>query len=220
MQLTIIDDDMAALRTLSRALTDRGHAVTAFQSAEAFSESLAHASPDAALVAFHLPGMDGAALLERLRADGHRIPVIFLLDRAEKPALIEGAVAFLEKPYAESALAAALARAAEVTHRQRVSEVSREELRSRWRTLTPREQQVCSQLALGRITRQIAAELGAREKTIKVHRARVMAKMGARSVSELVRSIGRLRETPVYLPSGEVQTPIPSAVEDSRRAIR
>lgn len=194
--LAIVDDDMAVLRSLSRMLTACGYAVTAFQSAEAFVESLAHGPPDAVLVDLRLPGTDGLSLLEQLRRDGHTMPVVFLSGHADIPtsvrAIRAGAVDFLEKPCDESTLLASLARAFDIARSNRSVAASSEELRSKWQTLTPREQQVCSQVVQGRLNKQIAADLGTREKTIKVHRARVMAKMGARSLPELVRSIDRL----------------------------
>jgi FixJ family two-component response regulator len=194
--LAIVDDDMAVLRSLSRMLTACGYAVTAFQSAEAFVESLAHGPPDAVLVDLRLPGTDGLSLLEQLRRDGHTMPIVFLSGHADIPtsvrAIRAGAVDFLEKPCDESTLLASLARAFDIARSLRTVAASSEELRSKWQTLTPREQQVCSQVVQGRLNKQIAADLGTREKTIKVHRARVMAKMGARSLPELVRSVDRL----------------------------
>lgn len=194
--LAIVDDDMAVLRSLTRMLTACGYAVTAFQSAEAFVESLGHGPPDAVLVDLRLPGTDGLSLLEQLRRDGHTMPIVFLSGHADIPtsvrAIRAGAVDFLEKPCDESTLLASLARAIDIARSNRTVAASSEELRSKWQTLTPREQQVCSQVVQGRLNKQIAADLGTREKTIKVHRARVMAKMGARSLPELVRSVDRL----------------------------
>jgi FixJ family two-component response regulator len=198
MHVAIVDDDMAVLRSFSRMLTTCGHAATAFQSAEAFIESLAHGSPDAVLVESRASGADGVALLERLRGEGHRIPLVFLAGRGDVPSLVRAArvapVDFLPQPCDESALQASLARASDLARTSRTVVATTEELRAKWLTLTPREQQVCSQVVLGRSNKQLAADLGTREKTIKVHRARAMAKMGARSLPELVRSIDRLRE--------------------------
>ena len=196
MHLAIVDDDMPVLRSLTRMLTACGYSITAFQCAEAFIESLSHGPPDAVLVDLRLPGTDGLALLEQMRDDGHRIPMVFLSGHADVPtsvrAIRAGAVDFLEKPCDESALLASLARAFDIARSNRTVAATSDELRTKWQTLTPREQQVCSQVVQGRLNKQIAADLGTREKTIKVHRARVMAKMGARSLPELVRSIDRL----------------------------
>jgi FixJ family two-component response regulator len=197
LHLAIVDDDIAVLRSLSRMLTACGYSVTAFQSAEAFTEALAHGTPDALLVDLRLPGTDGLTLLDQLRRDGHRIPMVFLSGHADVPtsvrAIRAGAVDFLEKPCDESTLLTSLARAFDIAESNRTVAATSEELRAKWQTLTPREQQVCLQVIQGRLNKQIAADLGTREKTIKVHRARVMAKMGARSLPELVRSIDRLK---------------------------
>jgi len=196
MHLAIVDDDMPVLRSLTRMLSACGYSITAFQSAEAFLDSLAHGPPDALLVDLRLPGTDGLALLEQMRDDGRRIPMVFLSGHADIPtsvrAIRAGAVDFLEKPCDESALLASLARAFDIARSNRTVAATSDELRTKWQTLTPREQQVCSQVVQGRLNKQIAADLGTREKTIKVHRARVMAKMGARSLPELVRSVDRL----------------------------
>jgi len=196
MQLAIVDDDMPVLRSLTRMLSACGYSITAFQSAEAFIESLAHGPPDALLVDLRLPGTDGLSLLEQMREEGHRIPMVFLSGHADVPtsvrAIRAGAVDFLEKPCDESALLASLARAFDIARSNRTVAATSDELRVKWQTLTPREQQVCSQVVQGRLNKQIAADLGTREKTIKVHRARVMTKMGARSLPELVRSVDRL----------------------------
>jgi FixJ family two-component response regulator len=121
---------------------------------------------------------------------------VFLSGHADVPtsvrAIRSGAVDFLEKPCDESTLLTSLARAFDVARANRSSAASIDELRAKWQTLTPRERQVCAQVVQGRLNKQIAADLGTREKTIKVHRARVMAKMNARSLPELVRAIDRL----------------------------
>ncbi|HEY4303946.1 MAG TPA: response regulator [Gemmatimonadaceae bacterium] len=196
MSLAIVDHDMMVLRTLSRLLTAHDLIVTAFQSAEAFRESLAHGPPDAVLVDLRLGPEGGVALLEQLRDDGHRIPMLFLSERPDPTltalAVRAGAIDVFQKPFDEAAMLASITRAIEIGRSTREVAATSDELRTKWETLTPREQQVCSQVVQGRPNRQIAVDLGTREKTIKVHRARVMAKMGARSLPELVRSIDRL----------------------------
>lgn len=198
MHLAVVDEDMNVLRSLSRTLTSCGYAVTAFQSPEAFAESLAHGPPDAVLVDLEGCGAHGISLLEQVIRDGHRIPMVFLSDDAHATASVRtirpADVDFLGKPCDDETLLSALARAVEVAKHNHAIAPTDEELRTKWETLTPREQEVCTQLVRGRPNKQIAAELGTREKTIKVHRARVMAKMGVRSVTELARSIDRLAD--------------------------
>ena len=145
--LAIVDDDMSVLRSLSRMLGACGYAITAFQSAEMFLESLAHGPPDAVLVDLRLPGTDGLALMEHLHKDGHRIPMVFLSGHADIPtsvrAIRSGAVDFLEKPCDESTLLTSLARAFDIARSNRTVAATSEELHAKWQTLTPREQQVC-----------------------------------------------------------------------------
>ena len=133
MQLAIVDDDMPVLRSLTRMLSACGYSITAFQSAEAFIESLAHGPPDALLVDLRLPGTDGLALLEQMRDDGHRIPMVFLSGHADVPtsvrAIRAGAVDFLEKPCDESALLASLARAFDIAQSNRTVAATSDELR-------------------------------------------------------------------------------------------
>jgi FixJ family two-component response regulator len=104
-------------------------------------------------------------------------------------AIRAGAVDFLEKPCDESTLLTSLARACDVASHHRAEAASRDEIRAKWMSLTPREREVCTHVVQGRLNKQIAALLGTTEKTIKVHRARVMVKMHAKSVAELVRIV-------------------------------
>jgi FixJ family two-component response regulator len=138
-----------------------------------------------------MPGCDGFAVLRGLQsADGPLRPVIFLTANgsigASVRALKSGAVNFLSKPVDESELFAAIEEALRLDAARRAQDSSHRMARHRLLSLTPRERQVLEHVLAGRLNKQIAAELGTVEKTIKVHRARVMHKMGARSVAELV----------------------------------
>ncbi len=194
--LAIIDDDHAVLRTLARMLTLCGYEISAYSSADEFLRTLKTAEPDALLLDLRMPGVDGLALLEMLRDRGYRIPAVFLSGHADIPtsvrAIRAGAVDFLEKPIDEPTLLASLARAFDVARRDRDAQSGDSEIRSRWHTLTPREREVCRLVVQGRLNKQIAALLGTTEKTIKVHRARAITKMGAHSLADLVRTIDRL----------------------------
>lgn len=197
MRLAIIDDDRAVLRSLARMLSACGYTVMAFQSAEEFLVSLETEEPDAMLIDLRMPGADGMTLLEMLRERGYRIPAVFLSGHADVPtsvrAIRAGAVDFLEKPCDEPTLLTSLARAFDVAKRNRTA-TGASEISAKWRRLTPRERQVCRHVVQGELNKQIAAALGTTEKTIKVHRARGMAKMGARSLAELVRMLDRIGE--------------------------
>lgn len=196
--LAIVDDDAAVLRALSRMLAACGYEVSSFRSAEDFLNGLQSAAPDAMLLDLRMPGADGLVLLEMLRGRGYHIPTVFLSGHADVPtsvrAIRAGAVDFLEKPCDEPTLLASLSRAFDVARRDRQAAASDADLHARWRTLTPREREVCRLVVQGRLNKQIASTLGTTEKTVKVHRARGITKMEANSVADLVRMVDRLAE--------------------------
>jgi FixJ family two-component response regulator len=210
-RLAIVDDDSAVLRALSRMLSGCGYEVTSFRSAEEFLNGLAAGEPDAMLLDLRMPGADGLALLEFLHERGHRIPTVFLSGHADVPtsvrAIRAGAVDFLEKPCDEPTLLASLARAFDVARRDRATAASDADLQGKWGTLTPREREVCRLVVQGRLNKQIAASLGTTEKTVKVHRARGIAKMEANSVADLVRMVDRLGQLGALL-GGAVPRPL------------
>ena len=197
-RLAIVDDDAAVLRALSRMLAACGYDVSSFRSAEELLNGLQMAMPDAMLLDLRMPGADGLSLLEMLRGRGHHIPTVFLSGHADVPtsvrAIRAGAVDFLEKPCDEPTLLASLARAFDVARRDHQAAASDADLQSKWRTLTPREREVCRLVVQGRLNKQIASILGTTEKTVKVHRARGITKMDANSVADLVRMVDRLAE--------------------------
>jgi FixJ family two-component response regulator len=190
-RVAVVDDDVAILRAMSRLLTLRGYETTTFSSGESFLVSLESVVPDAVLLDLRMPGLDGLQLQEELIARGIRLAIVFLSGHGDVTssvrALRNGAVDFLEKPCDEPTLLAALARAVRLQHFQRERAAALRDAERRARTLTPRERDVFRLVVEGRLNKQIAAALGTSEKTIKVHRARVMTKMGADSVADLVR---------------------------------
>lgn len=192
----VVDDDDAVRVGLERLLRSAGYQARTFPSATAF---LDHAPSDVEaclILDINMPGLNGLELQEALAARDWAIPIVFLTSAGDIPASVRamkhGAIDFLTKPVDDTvlfeAIEEALARAT-VDHRQH-EEVA--VLRARFETLTPREKEVMQQVVLGRLNKQIAGELGAAEKTIKVHRARVMQKMQVQSVAELVRASDRL----------------------------
>jgi FixJ family two-component response regulator len=190
-RVALVDDDTAVLRALSRLLTLCGYETTTFSSAESFLASLESELPDVILLDLRMPGLDGLQLQEELIARGIRVPTVFLSGHGDVTssvrALRNGAIDFLEKPCDEPVLLAALARAVNFHRSQHQRMVALREAAQRARTLTPREREVFRLVVEGRLNKQIAAALGTSEKTIKVHRARVMTKMHAESVADLVR---------------------------------
>ena len=190
-RIAVVDDDLAVLHSLSRMLSLSGHSVHTFRSAEAFLSSLESWQPDVLLVDLRMPDIDGLALQSLLRERGVHIPTVFLTGHGDVAtsvrAMHNGAFDFLEKPCDEDTLLAALGRAVTLGRQERTGRAVVRELTTRARRLTPREQEVFRGVASGLLNKQIAATLGTTEKTIKVHRAHVMAKMEASSLAELVR---------------------------------
>jgi len=187
----IVDDDAAICAALARLLRLQGYAVSTFASAEAF---LAEHDPRAwgcIVLDVALPGCDGLALQRLLEERGSSMPIVFLTGAADVPmcaqAMKRGAFDFLTKPIDGEVLFAAVADALRRDRELMRERAQREAAESRLATLTVREREVLAHVVAGRLNKQIAADLGTAEKTVKVHRARGMQKMHVRSVAELVR---------------------------------
>lgn len=187
----IVDDDVEVCRALSRLLATAAYETRVFGSA---AEFLAAHDPESAgciILDFSMPGLDGLEVQAALIAAGCRQPIIFLTGNGSistsVTALRAGAVNFLIKPIEDRDLFAAVEEALRIDAKERRQRLLHQALAERLGTLTPRERQVFAHVVTGRLNKQIAADLGTVEKTIKVHRSRVMQKMGARSLAELVR---------------------------------
>jgi FixJ family two-component response regulator len=163
----------------------------AFTSAEDFLHNHDPDIPGCAVFDVSMPGLDGLSLHRALAAGGAERPVIFLTGRGDIPttvrALKAGAVDFLTKPVGEMELLDAIARAKIEDAKARQLRADLAAVRKKISTLSPRELEVLARVVAGRLNKQIADELGTAEKTIKVHRGRVMAKLGVRTVPDLVR---------------------------------
>jgi FixJ family two-component response regulator len=187
----IVDDDPSVLRSLVRLLRAEGIEAVAWDGPAAFLAGQgALARPACAVLDLRMPGMDGIELQEELAARGVTFPIIFLSAHADVPTTVRavkaGAVDFLLKPFVPeqflSVVRAALQRSGEMMRDGH--QVDR--LRIRYAALTHREKEVLGLVVRGRLNKEIGSELGAAEKTIKVHRGRVMRKMGADSIADLV----------------------------------
>ncbi|WP_438011137.1 response regulator [Sorangium sp. So ce321] len=193
----VVDDDPSVLRALERLLRAAGHAVEAYASPGAFLERAPSERPGCAVIDLRMPGLDGIELQEQLSRRGCPLPIVFLTGHGDVPSSVRamkaGAIDFLTKPCDDTDLLAAVARAIERDARGRTALGEQQALRTRFEALTPREREVCLRVAQGLMNKQIADELGAAEKTIKVHRGRVMEKLGVESVAELVRLVDRLQ---------------------------
>jgi FixJ family two-component response regulator len=187
----VVDDDATVLRSIERLLRVHGHAVRPFASPIAFLRAIDPATPGCVLLDLSLPGSTGLDVQKQLLASGNLQPIVFLSGygtiRASVQAMKAGAVDFIEKPFEESTLIDTVERAIERDREQRARRMEGDAYTARLELLTPRERQVLRHVIAGRLNKQIAARLGTAEKTIKVHRARVMYKMSVRSVAELTR---------------------------------
>jgi FixJ family two-component response regulator len=187
----IIDDDPSVRKALSRLLCSVGHACETYPSARAFLARTPHAGPCCLVLDCRMPGLDGLALQEALAAAGRDEPIIFLTGHGDVPtcakAMKAGAIDFLLKPFGNEDLLAAIAQSLEQSRRFCQEREERAKVRARVDRLTPREREVLAGVVGGKLNKQIAAQLGTREKTVKVHRGRVMRKMGVASVAGLVR---------------------------------
>jgi FixJ family two-component response regulator len=187
----LVDDDPAVLKGLERLLRAAGFAVRGFTSPEAFLDQHDPALPGCAVLDLAMAGLSGLDLQRALAARGCDRPVVFLTGRGDIPASVRamkaGAVDFLTKPVDDEELLTAVRLALDKDRQAREARIKLEVIERRLSALSPRERDVLRHVVAGRLNKQIAAELGTAEKTVKVHRGRVMVKMGVRSVAELVR---------------------------------
>jgi len=192
----IVDDAREVRMGLSRLLAAAGYRVRAFESAACFLEEHDVEAPGCLLLDVCMPGLSGLELQRTLVGSPGARPIVFLTGRGDIQtsvhAMKEGAVDFLTKPVDESQLFAAVEQALKRDAEQRLERAIRDTIHKRLAMLTPRERQVMAHVIRGRLNKQIAADLGTGEKTVKVHRARVMSKMVARSVAELVQLAARV----------------------------
>jgi len=187
----LVDDDARVLKALSRLLRAKGYDVRPFASPQDFLERHEGAVPGCAVFDVSMPGLDGLALQEVFKAGGNQRPVIFLTGKGDIPksvrAMKAGAIDFLTKPVSEKDLLDAITRAEEVDARKRQIRAELGAIEAKMATLTPRERQVLTHVITGRLNKQIAGDLGTVEKTIKVHRSRMMDKLGVHTVADLMR---------------------------------
>ena len=196
----VVDDDASVRKSFGRLLRIAGYQVEAFASADEFLAHPLSIEPGCLLLDLKMPGRNGLELQEALVTARKSIPIIFVSGHGDIAASVRamkgGAVDFLTKPYSAEDLLEAVERAMTKDKRDRRERAQLTELESRAQALTPREAEVLRLVVRGLLNKQVAAELGISEKTVKVHRARVMHKMRADSMADLVRMAGRLHPAP------------------------
>ena len=189
----IVDDDPGVREGLSRLVRSAGYPVECFETAAAFLETWRDGRPGCLVTDIRMPGMSGLELQERMRAQGSSIPTIVLTGFGDVPgavrALKGGALDFLQKPFEPDVLLVRIAEALREDARTREASAQAAEIRSRLTKLTPREREVMAHVIDGKANKVIALELGISERTVELHRGRVMRKVGARSVAQLIRQV-------------------------------
>ena len=192
----VVDDDPSVGKALERLMRSAGHDVRTFTSALEFLDGRELETPACLVLDINMPGLNGLELQEYLADQEISLPIVFITGYGTVPesvkAMKAGAVDFLQKPFSDEDLLDAISRAIETDRRAKQDQEQLKELRERLETLTPREYEVFRLVVTGMLNKQIAFQLGTAEKTVKVHRARVMAKMGAQSVADLVRFADKL----------------------------
>jgi FixJ family two-component response regulator len=187
----VVDDDAAIRKAVSRLLRSAGIAVADFASPTEFLAQYDPAMPGCLVLDLAMPGFDGLRLQTTLRETGSSLPIIFLTGQGDVSksvqAMKDGAFDFLTKPVNAKNLLPAIRAAIERDAIARREKGALSEICARLETLTPREREVLEHVVAGKLNKQIAGDLGITEATVKMHRARVMAKMKVQSVAELAR---------------------------------
>ena len=195
-EVFLVDDDPGVLKALSRVLREAGYAVETYESAESFLARYRAGSEGCLVLDVSMPGLDGLELQRFLASEGELLPIVFVTGRGDIPmsvrAMKAGASDFLTKPVRANALLAAVHSAIEQGAIARRARAETEDLRRRLQSLTAREREVLAALAGGKLNKQIAADLGVVEQTVKFHRAQIMERMQAKTIAELMHIAARL----------------------------
>jgi RNA polymerase sigma factor (sigma-70 family) len=193
----VVDDDPSVRSSLKFLLSSVGLQVESFESAETFLQRKPADAPSCLVLDVRLRGLSGLDFQRELAARNIRIPIVFVTGHGDIPmsvrAMKAGAIEFLTKPYRDQDLLDAVRVALERDRARREEEKDLTDLRQRFESLTPREQEVISMVVSGMLNKQIAGELGTAENTVKVQRSRAMEKMNAQSFADLVRMIEKLK---------------------------
>lgn len=192
----VVDDDESVRESLRGLIRSAGLRVETFASAQQFLADPRANAPSCLVLDVHLPGLSGLDLQKRMAEGDIEIPIIFITGRGDIPmsvrAMKAGAVEFLTKPFRDHDLLDAIGQAIERDRVARRKHAEMAELRGRYESLTPREREVMELVVAGLLNKQVAAELGINEGTVKVHRGQVMQKMQAASLADLVRMSDKL----------------------------
>ena len=191
----VVDDDAGVLDAMRILLRSIGLRAETYQSADDFLEDYDHEVPGCLVLDVRMPGMSGMELQEKLAEMGSSTPIIFVTAHGDVPMAVEavkgGAIDFVQKPFRDQELLDKIQHAIELDANSRAERESREEIAARIAALTPRERQVMDLVVAGRLNKLIARDLGISQRTVEIHRARVMQKMQVSSVPQLVQFVIR-----------------------------
>jgi two-component system, LuxR family, response regulator FixJ len=196
----VVDDDEGVRNSLRFLLKSVGLATQALASASEFLDFYKASQPGCLVLDVRMPGMSGLELQQQLNLRGAVIPVIFITGHGDIPMAVEamqqGAFDFLQKPFRDQDLIERIQRALERDARNRAALDQHARIRERLHLLTPREREVLALMTRGKPNKIMAAELGVSQRTVEIHRARVMEKSGAASLAQLVRMVMDLEADP------------------------
>lgn len=194
-----VDDDVAVLESLTLLLRSVGLPARTYGSASEFLDAYDPAAPGCLVLDVRMPGMSGLELQERLHALGSKLPIIFITAHGDVPMAVKavkaGAVDFIQKPFRDQELIDKIQRALKVDAHLRMQVADLDEISARLSSLTPREKEVMEGVVAGKVNKVIAHELGLSQRTVEIHRARVMEKMQAKSLAQLVQMVMRARSS-------------------------
>ena len=200
----VVDDDPSVRSAIERLIGTVGLQVRLFGSAHEFLASKLPNVPSCLVLDIRLPGISGLGLQRQLVEANVQIPIIFITSHGDVPmtvrAMKAGAVEFLSKPFHDQDLLDAIHLALEKDRGRRKQEAELTALRERFESLSPREREVVAMVVSGMLNKQIAAQIGTAENTVKIHRSRAMEKMQANSLADLVKMIQRLQVSPSKSP--------------------